>query len=214
VNDALTSYARNLRVRWRWLVWSVLVSLSAATVVLILQPPMYQSHATVFIRTPGDVSRVVDGGDTYARERATTYAQLATSTTLAERVVTNLGLDIEPSALSARVKAKNPPGTALITVSVSAPSASEAQQTATMFLSEYALMVRQLELVPGQLIPRAELVVVDPPSQPTRTIAWGVPFPLLFAGVALIGLFVGSAAATIRAALGGDYTRRSETVGV
>lgn len=214
MNDALIAYTRILRDRWRWPVWGVLLSLAVATVVLILQPPMYQSDATVFVRTPGDVSRVVDGGDTYARERASTYAQLANSTTLADRVVTNLGLDVEPGALSARIKAQNPPGTALIAVSVSAPSATEAQQTAAMFLSEYALMVRQLESIPGQLIPRAELIVVDPPSQPTRTIARGAPLPMLFVGMALIGLVAGITAAIIREAITGEYTRQSEAVGV
>jgi capsular polysaccharide biosynthesis protein len=180
------------------MVWGVLLALAAATVVLILQPPMYQSHATVFVRTPGDVSRVVDGGDTYARQRAATYAQLADSTTVADRVITNLDLDLSPATLSARIEAKNPPGTVLIAISVSAPSAAEAQQLATMFLSEYAVMVRTLESVPGSLIPRAELVVVDPPGLPTRMVAWGLPLPILLLGVALIGLVTGATAAVVR----------------
>lgn len=201
MNPVIVTYLRILRVRWRWMVWGVLLALAGATVALILQPPMYQSQATVLVRTPGDVSRVVDGGDTYARSRAETYAQLATSSTVADRVITNLDLDVDAATLSSRIEAKHISGTALISVSVGAPSATEAQQTATMFLSDYAATVQTLEWVPGSLVPRAELVVVDPPGRPTRLMAWGVPLPIVLSGAALIGLVAGAAAAVVRSAL-------------
>jgi len=49
------------------------------------------STATIFVRTPGDVGRVRDGGSTYAAARANTYASLARSTSVAARVITDLG---------------------------------------------------------------------------------------------------------------------------
>lgn len=214
MSPVLLTYLRVLRDRWRWLVWGVLVALGAAILLLIAQPPMYQSHATVFVRTPGDVSRVVDGGDSYARGRATTYAQLAGSTTVSARVVADLGLDLDPATLSARIKAKNRPGTALIDVTVGARSAAEAQRTATVYLSEYAATVRTLESVPGSLVPRAELVVVDPPGPATRAVAWGVPVPLVLLGAALIGLAVGATVAVLRAVFAktpGDDVTQIET---
>jgi capsular polysaccharide biosynthesis protein len=125
-------------------------------------------------------------------------------------VITNLDLDVDPATLGARIKAKNSPGTALIAITVSAPSAAEAQQTAAMFLSEYAAMVRTLESVPGSLVPRAELVVVDPPGRPTRLLAWGVPVPIVLLGVALIGLIGGAAGAVVRAALAGEVREELE----
>ncbi len=198
MNSALTGYIRVLRIRWRWMVWGALIVLGATTILLLLQRPMYHSNATVFVRTPGDVSRVVDGGDFYAQGRARTYAALANSTNLSARVIADLGLDLEPATLSGRIKATNPPGTALIQITVSAPSAAEAQRTATVFLSEYAATVRGLESVPGQLVPRAELVVVDRPRQPTHVIAWGAPVPVVLLGAALLGLFLGATAAVLR----------------
>jgi capsular polysaccharide biosynthesis protein len=198
MNSALAGYIRLLRIRWRWMVWGVLIMLGATTILLLLQRPMYRSDATVFVRTPGDVSRVVDGGDFYAQGRARTYAALASSTNVSARVIADLGLDLEPETLSERIKATNPPGTALIDLTVSAPSAAEAQQTATVFVSEYAATVRALESVPGSLVQRAELVVVDPPGRPTRVIAWGVPIPVVLLGAALIGLILGATAAVLR----------------
>ena len=198
MNSALTGYIRVLRIRWRWMVWGALILLGVTTILLILQPPMYRSDATVFVRTPGDVSRVADGGDFYAQGRAKTYAALASSTSVSARVITDLGLDLKPETLSGRITATNPPGTALIDITVSAPSAAEAQRTATVFLSEYAATVRALESVPGSLVPRAELVVVDKPGQPTRVIAWGAPVPVVLLGAALIGLVLGATAAVLR----------------
>ena len=103
------------------MVWGVLITLGVTTILLLLQPPMYHSDATVFVRTPGDVSQMVDGGDTYAQGRAKTYAALASSTSVSARVIADLGLDLEPETLSERIQATNPPGTALIDITVSAP---------------------------------------------------------------------------------------------
>ena len=194
----LASYGAVLRCRWRWSMWGVLLALAATTAFLIVQPPLYRSEATVFVRTPGDVSRVLDGGDSYAQGRAKTYAAVASSTSLSARVIADLGLDLKPETLAERVTASNPSGTALIEIAVSAPTAAEAQRTATVLLSEYAATVRALESVPGSLVPRAELVVVDPPGPPVRVVAHGVPIPAVLLGSALIGLVIGSAGAVLR----------------
>jgi capsular polysaccharide biosynthesis protein len=181
------------------MVWGILLALATVTVVVLVDRPMYRSEATVFVRTPGDVSRVVDGGDTYARSRADTYAAIANSTSLSARVIKDLDLGLEPEVLSQRIDATSPPGTALVVVAVTAPSAAEAQRTATVFLSEYGAMVRQLESVPGSLVPRAELVVVDPPGRATRIVASGLPLWAVLLGAGLIGLLAGTTAAVLRA---------------
>ena len=198
MNTPLAEYIGVLRSRWRWIMWGILLMLVATTVFLILRPPLYRSEATVFVRTPGDVSRVLDGGDSYARGRATTYAALASSTSMSSRVIADLGLDLRPEVLSERIQATNPRGTVLIHIAVSAPTAAEAQRTATVLLSEYAATVRTLESVPGSLVPRAELVVVDPPGRPVRVVAWGVPVPVFLLCAALIGLVLGSTGAVLR----------------
>ncbi len=199
MSGPLVDYGRILRARWRWLMWGVLLALTATTAFLIVSPPLYRSEATVFVRTPGDVSQVQDGGDSYAQGRAQTYAALANSTAVAARVIADLGLDLKPEVLSERISATHPTGTAVIRVALSAPSAEEAQRTLGVLLSEYAANVRSLESVPGSLVPRAELVVVDPPGPPTRLLAWGVPVPIVLLMVMLLGLAVGSFAAVVAA---------------
>lgn len=210
MNPALVEYAGALRARWRWIAWGVLLALLATTVFMILRPPLYSSEATIFVRTPGDVSRVRDGGDSYAQARARTYAALASSTTVAAGVIADLGLDLDPETLSSRIDAANPAGTALIDISVRAPSASEAQRTATVLLSEYAATVRALESVPGSLVPRAELVVVDAPGPATRVPMWGASIPVVLLCAALIGLVLGSTATVLRYIFGGSASDRRD----
>ena len=177
MSTTLAQYGELLLSRWRWIMWGILLALAVTTVFLILQPPLYRSEATVFVRTPGDVSQVQDGGDSYAQARASTYAALANSTSVSARVIADLGLDLKPEILSQRIQATHLPGTALIDIAVSAPSAAEAQRTATVLLSEYATTVRTLESVPGSLVPRAELVVVDPPGRPSAHRGLGCADP-------------------------------------
>jgi capsular polysaccharide biosynthesis protein len=194
----LAQYGALLLSQWRWIMWGILLALAATAVVLILWPPLYRSQATVFVRTPGDVSRVQDGGDSYAQGRAGTYAALVKSTSVSSRVVADLGQELRPELLSQRIQATHPSGTALIDIAVSAPSAAEAQRTATVLLSEYAATVHALESVPGSLVPRAELVVVDPPGRPVRLVPGGAPIPVVLLGATLIGLVLGSFGAVLR----------------
>jgi capsular polysaccharide biosynthesis protein len=198
MSSPIAQYGALLLSRWRWVLWGILLALVATTVFLTLRPPLYRSEATVFVRTPGDVSRVQDGGDSYAQGRAGTYAALVKSTSISSRVIADLGQDLKPEILAQRIDATHLDGTALINIAVSAPSAAEAQRTASVLLSEYATTVRTLETVPGSLVPRAELVVVDPPGRPVRVVAWGAPIPVILLGATLFGLVLGSLGAVLR----------------
>ena len=184
----LEDYAFALRASWRWLCWGVVGALFITATALLITPPLHRCDATVFVRTPGDVSSVLDGGDSYAQGRARTYAALANNTALTARVVADLGLQLSPESLAERIEAVNPPGTVLIAVSVSSPSPTESQRTATVLLDEFAAMVEDLEAVPGSIVPRAQLVVVDPPSSSVEIRAWGLPVAAVRAGAALLGL--------------------------
>lgn len=198
MNTVLVQYCRLVLARWRWPVWGMLLALLAATIVLIVYPPLYRSQSTVFVRTPGDISKVQDGGDLYARARADTYAALAESTGVSARVVADLGLALTPEEMAGRVRAENRPNTALLDIAVMAPSSSEAQRTATVVVNELAATMRTLESVPGSLVPRAELVVVNPPGEPKRVLPWGIPVVPVLLAVALLGGVLGAVGAVLR----------------
>lgn len=191
-------YAGTLLAYWRWVVWGALFALLVATAYLVFAPPVFRSEATVLVRTPGDISRVQDGGDSYARARTGTYASLASGSALSNRVVEDLGWDMAPDHFSTLVSAAGRPGTALIDLAVSAPSAADATRAATVLTAELGTTVRGLEVVPGSLVPRAELVVVDPPTPATRVLAAGLPVAPVLGATALLGAILGAVGAVVR----------------
>jgi len=209
-NTGLIEYGRIIASHWRWVAWGILLALAVTTVALLIHPPLYRTAATVFVRTPGDVSRVVDGGDSFAQARARTYAALASSPTISGRVIADLGLNMTPQRLAARIKADNRRGTALIVVTVAAPSRADAERIATVFLSEYAATVRGMEGVPGSLVPRAELVTVDPPGPPTLVTIWDASLPELLMSAALVGTVLGALAAVLRSTFSAPPTANPE----
>ncbi|MCX5041697.1 hypothetical protein OG921_00645 [Aldersonia sp. NBC_00410] len=198
VTQALADYSRALRLRWRWVAVAAALGLAVVILAMLVAPPLYRSTATVFVRTPGDVSKAIDGGDTYARHRAPTYADIADSPDLAAQVVASLGLDIDPTQLASRISATNRPNTVLIDITVNGDDAAQTQRTAGMVVTVFARQVAQLESVTGSVVPRAELVTVDPPSRSTRTLAWGLPVPAALLAAALIGALLGAGVATLR----------------
>ncbi|GAB2567754.1 YveK family protein [Nocardia heshunensis] len=208
---ALLEYGVLLRRRWRWVVWGILATLAATTVFLLVRPPVYRTQATVFIRTPGDVSRVIDGGDSYAKARGRTYSALASSPDLAAVVVGDLSLATDPVRFAQRISASSRSGTVLIDVAVTGPTADETSRTAKVFLTDYAALVRTLETVPGSQVPRAELVVVNEPSHPEREVAWGAPIYAVVAAAALVGAMLGAGAAVARRLLEPDTESEAGT---
>lgn len=202
MTTVLAQYGRILRARWRWIVWGVLIALAATTTAMAISPPTYRSDALVFIRTPGDTSRVSDGGALYASVRADTYAAMATRGDISRRVVSDLGLDMSPGQLSNRIYAKAHPGTVLISLSVDGSSPAQAQQIATVVLTEWQATVRSIESVPGGVVPRAELAIVDPPDRALRIVAWGAPLDRALLGVIVLGAVLGAFAAVLREIFG------------
>lgn len=198
MNPTLEAYVHLIRARWRWVAWGAVLALAATAAVLLVSPPLYRTEATVFVRTPGDVSQAVDGGDLYAQSRAETYVALARSRGIATRVVADLGLNLSPEKFTRRVWARHIGHTALFVVRVGAPSAAESRRIAEVLLNELASDVNTLEAVPGVLVPRAELVVVDPPARATRIVAWGAPLYLVALGAVFLGAALGALCATIR----------------
>jgi capsular polysaccharide biosynthesis protein len=202
MSEALGQYGRILRARWRWIVWGILIALAAATTAMLISSPLYRSDALVFIRTPGDTSRVADGGALYASVRADTYAAMVTRGDLARRVVADLGLDISPGTLSKQIHAKAYPGAALISLTVDGSSPADAQRIANVVISEWQASVLAVESVPGGVVPRAELVVVDPPDRAVRIVVWGIPFDRALLAVIVLGAVLGATAAVFRELFG------------
>lgn len=214
MTSAIIECWRILAHRWRWLMWGAVLALAGVTVAFLVSPPLYRSDTTVLVRTPGDVTRVQDGGSSYARARIYTYAALVGSERLASAVVADLGLKMDSAVFASRVSTSSPPGSSLLEISVRAPSPDEAHRNATVLLSELSAMVDTLETVPGSRVPRAELVVIDQPGVPQRIVAWGVPAYAVLLSAVLFGLVFGALGAVIRATVATTRAPDAPTLGL
>ncbi|CCQ13664.1 putative uncharacterized protein [Rhodococcus sp. AW25M09] len=207
MNSTLSEYFRILTERWRWVAVVCLVVVGLAATYLLLQPKSYQSQSTVFISTPRDDSDTYYRGDLYAKERLPSYAALIQSQDLAKRVIADLQLDSTPEAMIASTTATPIPGTVLILLATSAGSPSSAQAINQAYLDEFMAEIASLEAIPGALTPRAELLVVEPPT--SSDLPGGFPPSLVLGAATAAGLIAGATLAVVLA-LADSRIRRPE----
>src|SRR5436190_17641592 len=125
----LREYLRILRLHWRIIVACMLLTIGVAAALSVLTTPIYQARATLFISTP-DSSGVAGAytGSLFTQQRVKSYVNFVSSPTVAQRVVDDLGLDMSPETLSAKVGANAPLDTSLININATDPSPQRAAQ--------------------------------------------------------------------------------------
>ncbi|MBX7131361.1 MAG: polysaccharide biosynthesis tyrosine autokinase [Fimbriimonadaceae bacterium] len=178
-----------LRARWLTVVVTALVTLVIAIAATLLTTPMYEASTRLFVSTAAGNS-LTDAyqGSRFSQERVLSYSQLITGSTLAQRTVDKLGLDMSAEDLAEKVKASAKPDTVLVDVKVIDESPVRARDIANTLSDEFVLMVRELETPEDGSKPDARVVVEQRASMPDapvtpkkkRNIGLG-----LFVGVAL-----------------------------
>ncbi|ADB73179.1 Wzz/FepE/Etk N-terminal domain-containing protein [Geodermatophilus obscurus] len=119
----LQDYLRVLRRSW-WVVLSLTVlGALAGLVVTVAATPTYSAQATVYVSVSGDESPTdLSTGQSFATQRAITYADLAETRTVLERAAATLGRGTSVNDLRASVAATAREGTSLIDVGASGSS--------------------------------------------------------------------------------------------
>lgn len=138
-----------LRRRWATIIAVLALGLGIAAAVTFTSTPKYESRAQLFLSVD-----VTNTSDAYAAllfqsNRAASYATLAQSTTLAERVVDSLDLDMSPDELADNIKANVITDTALIEIVVKDEDPRQAQLIAKATTREFASYLSALETPSG-----------------------------------------------------------------
>jgi receptor protein-tyrosine kinase len=182
--------------RWLTIVVFFLLSLLAAGALTYSQTPQYESKARVFISTDTTGSSIEAlQASVYATQRVQSYAELATSRELMQRVISRLNLNLTPNQLSSKVSSEVATNTVIIVLSVTDPDPAVAQQIAKAESEELTQYLTDLETPPGKTAP-IKASVVDPASYNATQVSPNPAFNLIVAG--LIGLLVGFATAVVR----------------
>ena len=202
----LRAYLRILRQRWLIIVICTLCGVAAAALYVLASTPKFASTARLFISTPtSDATTQAYQGGLFSQQRVTSYADLITGSTVAERVIDRLGLTESPESLMSRIEAKAAAQTVILEITATDTSPEQAQQIAQATAEVFSDYVTELEgtTESGQAPIRAN--IVDAAALPTTPVS---PKPLLTIGLGFaIGLFVGLLAAWVRETL--DTTIKS-----
>ncbi len=196
-----------LRRRWRTVVAVLVVTMGVATGINLLVTPQYQSKAQIFLSVD-----VRDTTDAYAallftNNRATSYADLAESTELADRVINQLDLDMTPGQLAGKIDAEVVESTALIDITVTDTNARRAQTIAKVITEQFTGYIADLETPEGGTSEDSQITAAVTsqasydPDQVSPKIAINYVVALL------IGLLIGTALAVARELL--DRTIRT-----
>jgi polysaccharide biosynthesis transport protein len=124
-------FARALRASWVAVVAIVLLGAGVGAGIAALQTPKYQSTAAVVVaaQAPADISEANQGG-TYTQEVVKSYAYIASTEVVLDRVVERLGLRESADALASQVSASVPLGTQVVSITASDPSPTQAARIA------------------------------------------------------------------------------------
>ncbi|MGR7024942.1 polysaccharide biosynthesis tyrosine autokinase [Geodermatophilus sp. URMC 62] len=189
-----------LRSGWWLLVIGMLFGGAAGLGGSLLQTPVYESSTQFFVSTTesASTSDAYQGGQ-FSQERVASYVRLLTGDELAGRIVDGLDLDMEPDELVQRISATAAANTVLIDVSVTDPSADQAQRLAEGVGQEFPRLVVELETPDGGGRSPVKVTVTERPDEPATPVS---PRPRRNAALGLaVGLLVGIGLAITRARL-------------
>ena len=124
------------------------IGLLGAVVALVATPTSYTATSSAYVKAdvvPGDGSRAHANAASLANAKVSTFVPLFTSTSVAQRVIDELGLSTTSGELAAKITSKNVTNSLTITITASAPSREEAVAVADSVVTNTAQEIRELE---------------------------------------------------------------------
>lgn len=184
----LNQYMRCLKQQWWIVVLTAVLGLIAGAGSAMIMPKSYESQAQVFVNVASPQSVTdLQMGEQFAMARAGSYAQVATTNSVLQPVVDELGLDVTPESLAeSAVTVTNQPNTAMITITATGDAPEETARLAQTTAESLVDVGQSLESGPqrGEQA-GVKLTVVQRAATPQSPAA-----PSLVLNTAL-GFFVG-----------------------
>jgi capsular exopolysaccharide synthesis family protein len=185
-----------LKKGWAVIVGTAILFGLGALAVSLLQKPVYEASAMLYITAGGTGSS--SGYDTVeaSKQRVATYAQLAYSGAVLTPAIKAAGLDWSPEKARASVEVESRPEIVTLTIRVHATDPVSAQKFAEAISDSMTEAVSKLEVPASGVEPAAKLSVVTPATVASKPI-----FPTTEVNVvlaAVVGLIVGAAVVILR----------------
>ncbi|WP_158590163.1 polysaccharide biosynthesis tyrosine autokinase [Amnibacterium setariae] len=193
----LHQFLRTVRRSWPVIVMVLAVFIIVGAAYTIVQRPSYSASATAYVSvsTNSSVNDLSQGAD-FVQQAVKSYAGVATSAYVLERVIDRLDLDESVGTLKEQVSAQAPVDTTLLDISATASSPTQAAAIANAVTTELSSAVDRLTLDARSSSSAVVLTRIDPATAPSTPSSPNVPLNLGIA--AILGLAVGLGIAVLR----------------
>lgn len=185
----LVDYIVALRKRIMWVLMVTVLGAVAGGLIAGLAPPRYSATATTLLSAEevSEASELPQIG-TYMSQQIATLSTMATTETVLQPVIDELGLDTTPLELANRVSVVTAPDTMLINISTSDDDPQRAADTSNAIAEELSGNVDQTSPRVGNTAVTTMEIVTHAPV-PTADQSTSIPVGAL-AG-AIVGFLVG-----------------------
>lgn len=191
-------YLLILQRRWRVWVAAVVLGLGAAILYNAVAPVKYTAVAGSFVTVPdsgADQSANFQNSQ-FAVLRVKSYAPLASSPSVIDPVIDQLGLSVSPRELRKMISVTSPPDTVLMQVAVTDSDPDLAAAIADAVSAELGSIIEDLETPRGRKVSSVKVSLIQPANVPVNPSAPRVLLNLLLGLVA--GGAIGFLAAVVR----------------
>ncbi|MCR2802131.1 MULTISPECIES: polysaccharide biosynthesis tyrosine autokinase [unclassified Microbacterium] len=198
-------YARIVRRSWILILAVTLAGALAGWVAATTTKPVYSATSVALItsETGASVNELTQG-NAFTERRVSTYASLATEPIVTSRVIEELGLDVTPAQLAARIDVSIPLSTTMLEVTVSDSSPAMAASIANAIITNLSVVVSEVESTTGAVAADGTVPTAMTPVKMTQVRFAEAPTTPISPNVLLnlgIGLFAGLALGTLAAIL-------------
>lgn len=186
---------RMARRRWKTIVAMFLLGVLSSALISLTTTPTYHSTARVFVSTDVSSSAEQFYAGAFTTARVKSYADLATSRQLMNRVIDRLDLQLTPGQVASRITATVVPDTVIIQLEVRDTDPQIAQKIAQAEAEELAKYLSEVDK-PSSGGDSVAATVVDPAAYDAHPVAPRTAVNMAVAG--LLGLLLGIALAVAR----------------
>lgn len=204
-----TDMIHAIRRRWYYVVGSVVVAGLLGAAMVQTATPMYQASARAYVKIPfGATANELAQSSNYAQQQLSTYALLATSSTVLTEVIDELDLDETPKSLASRVSAMASKETVLLDVTVTSEDPQEAANVANSVVKQLNTEVKVVSPPGADGESTVEIISVTEAVKPSAPVS---PNKKRDVGASIMGgLFLGLLAAFLRDRLDTRVRGRSD----
>jgi receptor protein-tyrosine kinase len=187
---------RIVRERWALIALATLVAVGLAALYSAQATPQYKSTARLFVSTSAPEAEDAYRSGSFTGQRVKSYVAILSGQQNARRVIERLDLEMEPRELANRTTASVEPDTVVLTVSVTASSAAQAQLLTQTTAEVLIDQVSEVETQPGKTTAPVKASIVDAATKPQNPYSPRTVRNILLA--VAVGLLLGGGVAVMR----------------